>query len=171
MSKSKLQTSIEYLKSVGPSRAEILTKELNISTWSDLLYHFPFRYVDKTIIGSIADAIASGEPSQFVAKVTNISLTKGRFKKRLNVTLFDGKTTLKAVWFQGAKWVVEKLSLGSQYLFYGTVKKTKSGLSFAHHVCYRVFSGCYDVFGCRFYLRLVDRDFVVADCCSSRLKY
>lgn len=132
MSKSKLQTSIEYLKSVGPSRAEILTKELNISTWSDLLYHFPFRYVDKTIIGSIADAIASGEPSQFVAKVTNISLTKGRFKKRLNVTLFDGKTTLKAVWFQGAKWVVEKLSLGSQYLFYGTVKKTKSGLSFAH---------------------------------------
>jgi len=132
LSKSKLQTSIEYLKSVGPSRAEILTKELNISTWADLLYHFPFRYVDKTVIASISDAIASGEPTQFVAKVTNMSLTKGRFKKRLNVTLFDGKTTLKAVWFQGAKWVVEKLDVGSQYLFYGTVKKTKSGLSFAH---------------------------------------
>lgn len=132
MSTSKLQTSIEFLKSVGPSRAEILNKELEIRTWSDLLYHFPFRYVDKTIIGTISDAIASGEPTQFVAKVSNVALTKGRFKKRLNVTLFDGKSTLKAVWFQGAKWIIEKLVQGNQYLFYGTVKKTKSGLSFAH---------------------------------------
>jgi len=132
LSASKLQTSIEFLKSVGPSRAEILSKELDIKTWSDLLYHFPFRYVDKTIIGSISDAITSGEPTQFLAKVTNITLTKGRFKKRLNVTLFDGKSTLKAVWFQGAKWVVEKLNEGEQYLFYGTARKTKSGLSFAH---------------------------------------
>ncbi len=132
MSTPKLHTSIEYLKGVGPSRAEILQQELGIRTWKDMLYHFPFRYIDKTLVGSITDAVATGEPTQFKAIVTKMSVSKGRYKKRLNATLFDGKSTLTAVWFQGVKWVSEKLEVNKEYLFYGTVKKTKSGSSFAH---------------------------------------
>ena len=45
-----LSTSIEYLKGVGPVRAELLKKELGIFTYEDLLMHFPFRYVDKSNI-------------------------------------------------------------------------------------------------------------------------
>lgn len=132
MNTSKLHTSVEYLKGVGPSRADILYKELGIRTWKDVLYHFPFRYIDKTEVGSITDAVASGEPTQFRAIVKKMSVSKGRFKKRLNATLFDGKSTLTAVWFQGVKWVSEKLEVDKEYIFYGTVKRTKSGRSFAH---------------------------------------
>ena len=52
---SKLHNNIEFLKGVGPKRAEILQQELNIFTWSDLIHHFPFRYVDKSKFYSIAE--------------------------------------------------------------------------------------------------------------------
>ncbi len=127
-----LDTPIEFLKGVGPSRAKLLTSELGIRTWKDMLRHLPFRYVDKTQIFTIAEAKQSEEAVQFKAAVRSISMTKGRYKKRLIVTLQDSTGTLRANWFQGIKWVAEKLQEGSIYLFYGKINNYKGQLSLNH---------------------------------------
>ena len=79
-----LSTSIEYLKGVGPVRAELLKKELGIFTYEDLLMHFPFRYVDKSNIYKISEISDSLSQIQFKGKIVRIEEKGQRKAKRLN---------------------------------------------------------------------------------------
>ncbi|MEO0404980.1 MAG: hypothetical protein AAF193_08925, partial [Bacteroidota bacterium] len=66
MAESSLLTSIEFLKGVGPKRAEVLRSELGVTTFQDLLNHFPFRYIDKTSFHNIRDIASEMEPVQLI---------------------------------------------------------------------------------------------------------
>jgi ATP-dependent DNA helicase RecG len=100
-------TSVEFLKGVGPQRAAMLQKELKISTFGHLLQHYPFRYEDRTKFHSIATVTEEMPYVQVVGKITSLEMAGAGFKKRLTGQLTDGTGTLELVWFQGINWVLQ----------------------------------------------------------------
>ena len=106
-----LSTSIEYLKGVGPVRAELLKKELGIFTYEDLLMHFPFRYVDKSNIYKISEISDSLSQIQFKGKIVRIEEKGQKKAKRLIAHFQDSSGTIELIWFKSIKWIKQNLSL------------------------------------------------------------
>lgn len=127
-----LETPIEYLKGVGPQRAEVLKKELQIFTFSDLLAFYPFRYVDRTKFYKINEINAELPHVQLRGKVTGMRLEGAERKKRLLVSFADETGTIELVWFQGAKWMKEKLKTGEEYIVFGKANTYKKTFSIPH---------------------------------------
>ncbi len=111
---------IVYLKGVGPSRAKVLAAELGIRTCGDLLEYFPFRHIDRSMQSTVA---ALTEESGYVVLRGTMSnmqtVSTGRFRERLTVDFSDGTGILQLVWFQGTKWVREKLKPNVKYTIMG----------------------------------------------------
>lgn len=122
-SHSILSSSIEYLKGVGPQRADLLRKELNIHTFGDLLNHFPFRHVDKTSVTPIAAAGGSAEPVQVRGILTHMEETGIKRSRRLVAYIKDRTGEMELTWFQGIPWVKKTLVTGKEYLVYGKVSR------------------------------------------------
>ncbi|MDP1622952.1 MAG: ATP-dependent DNA helicase RecG [Bacteroidales bacterium] len=114
-----LETSIEYLKGVGPARADLLKKELNIHTFGDLLTYFPFRYVDRSKFYQIADIRDESSFVQIKARVIHIQSVGAHHHQRLVATVSDGTGEIDLVWFQGIKWIVNMLSPRQEYIIFG----------------------------------------------------
>lgn len=116
-----LSSPIGYLKGVGPQRAELLQKELNIYTFEDLLQHFPFRHVDKTKITPVA-AIGTEEAYVQVAGILGPPDMVGeRRGRRLVATLRDASGTLELVWFQSIHLIRKIVQPGQAFIAYGKV--------------------------------------------------
>lgn len=116
-----LSNPIEYLKGVGPQRADLLKKELNIFTFHDLLHHFPYRHVDKTKISLIRDIDFQTEFIQVAGILQNVEITGDKRSRRLTAQLKDKSGILELTWFQGTAWIQKSLSAGQAYLVYGRV--------------------------------------------------
>jgi ATP-dependent DNA helicase RecG len=116
-----LSSPIEYLKGVGPQRADLLKKELGIFTFKDLLEHFPYRHIDKTKINLIKEITQQTDFIQVSAKVRSIETFGEKRAKRLVVEINDSSGTLELVWFQGIAWVQKMLEIGKHYFVYGRV--------------------------------------------------
>ena len=89
-----LQTHIEFLKGVGPQRAKILRDELGIATYFDLLYHFPFRYIDRSKFHLIKDIPQIDGYVQLKGQIVSVSETGSGRQKRLNVKFRDFRYAL-----------------------------------------------------------------------------
>ncbi len=115
-----LYDDIAYLKGVGPSKAKILASELDIHTLADLLDYLPFRYVDRSVISTVASL---SEDESFVVlrgMVNNMqTVATGKFRERLTVDFHDATGSLQLVWFAGTKWVRERLKPNVEYLVMG----------------------------------------------------
>ncbi|MDO9511296.1 MAG: ATP-dependent DNA helicase RecG [Bacteroidales bacterium] len=120
-----LDTSIEYLKGVGPQRASLLKKELEIFCFGDLLMHYPFRYVDRTRIFSVNELNEDIPFIQLRLKIARIEHIGAGRSARMVAHCFDDTGEMDLVWFQGIKWVKDKLKPGLEYLVFG--KPTKYG--------------------------------------------
>jgi ATP-dependent DNA helicase RecG len=118
---SILSNPIEYLKGVGPQRADLLKKELGIFTFKDLLEHFPYRHVDKTKVNLIREINPSTEFIQVAGKLVSLEMMGERKGKRLVAEIQDASGSLELVWFQGAGYIQKMLSIGQTYLVYGKV--------------------------------------------------
>ncbi len=112
-----LQSDIKYLPGIGPKRGELLTKELGIATFRDLLYFFPFRYIDRSHIYTIRELLPSMAYVQIRGKVTGMS-TVGNTpaNKRLVVVMRDSTGTIELIFFKGTKWIQEKIAVGAEYI-------------------------------------------------------
>src|SRR6187431_2091881 len=99
------ETPIEYLKGVGPQRAALLNKELNIFTFGDLIQYYPFRYEDRTKFYSIKELSDEMPYVQIKGIITKKEVIGVGSKKRLVAHLKDASGTLELVWFQGIKWM------------------------------------------------------------------
>jgi ATP-dependent DNA helicase RecG len=127
-----LETPIEFLKGVGPQRAQLLRTELNISNFEELLQHFPFRYVDRSKFYSIAevnDSVAFIQTKGLIIKTETIGEKRA---KRFVATLKDHSGTIELVWFQSLKWVTEFVKIGEQYVVFGKPVDFKGKYSFNH---------------------------------------
>jgi ATP-dependent DNA helicase RecG len=116
-----LNSPIEYLKGVGPQRADLLKKELNIFTFNDLLNHFPHRHVDKTKVNFIREIDPSTDYIQVTGSLHNIDTIGIKSGRRMVATLWDKTGTLELAWFQGINWIQKILQPGEQYLVFGKV--------------------------------------------------
>jgi ATP-dependent DNA helicase RecG len=116
-----LNSPIEYLKGVGPQRADLLKKELNIFTFNDLLNHFPHRHVDKTKVNFIREIDPSTEYIQVAGTLHNLDVIGIKSGRRLVATLRDKTGALELTWFQGINWIQKILQPGEQYLVFGKV--------------------------------------------------
>ena len=127
-----LKTTIEFLKGVGPARAEILTKEARIFTFNDLLHYFPFRYVDRSVFHKIVDVPGQSSEVQLKGVVRRVQEVGEQRRKRLVAQLEDDTGVIELVWFKGIKWVKSSLFEGKTYLVYGKANKFGNKWNIAH---------------------------------------
>ncbi|MGB0983305.1 MAG: ATP-dependent DNA helicase RecG [Saprospiraceae bacterium] len=133
MSERKLlKTAIEYMKGVGPQRADMLKKELSIFNFGDFLMQFPFRYVDKTQFHRIADIDEETENIQLKGVLRRLETVGDGRKKRLVGRFRDASGVIDLVWFKGAKYIEKQLQIGGEYVVYGKPNFFKSYKSIPH---------------------------------------
>jgi ATP-dependent DNA helicase RecG len=113
------ETSIEYLKGVGPQRAELLKQELGIFTFGDLSCYYPFRYVDKSKFYKVAEINNDLPYVQIKGYIDKIEMTGGKRIVRMNARFRDETGTLELVWFNGFKWLKDKFNPHQQYIIFG----------------------------------------------------
>ena len=114
-----LDRPIEYLKGIGPQRAEVLKKELNIFLYKDLLTYFPFRYVDRTKFHTISQASDEMPFIQLRGFLLKMELIGQKNTKRLVVLFKDNTGIIELVWFKSYNWVSKQLKLGAEYIVFG----------------------------------------------------
>lgn len=128
-----LDTKIEFLKGVGPNRAETLQKELGVYSFRDLVFLFPFRYVDRTQFHFIKDARTDGDTLQLKGKLVSLERIKGKNNRsRLVGMLKDSSGFMELVWFQGVKILQGTLQEGEEYIVYGKVSIYKGKRTITH---------------------------------------
>jgi ATP-dependent DNA helicase RecG len=127
-----LNTPVEYLKGVGPLRGELLRKELEISTYGDLLQHYPFRYFDRTGITKIANINDTTEYVQLSGKIVNIYEEGEGRKRRISATLYDDTGRINLVWFQSLTWVKKNIEEYGQYVVFGKISSFNGSYSITH---------------------------------------
>lgn len=129
---SFFDTSLEFLKGVGPQRAALLQKELKLFTFGDLIQHYPFRYEDRTRFYRISEVNELMPFVQMKGKISDVELIGDKFKRRLVAYLSDDTGELELVWFQGINWAMQKLKPNVDYVVFGKPSRYGSKLSIAH---------------------------------------
>ena len=129
-----LDNGLKFVAGVGEVRAKLLEKELGLSTMRDMLYHFPFRYIDRTKvykIGEISEA-AGLAYVQFRARVTGVSYAGTGRKQRFSVYVSDSTGSAELIWFQGIKWIEKRIEVGREYLIFGKPSFFRGEFSVVH---------------------------------------
>jgi ATP-dependent DNA helicase RecG len=114
-----LNSNITYLPGVGPKRADLLSKELNINTFRDLLYYFPYRYIDKTRFYKIAELDPELPYVQIKGMIRGYHNDGQGAGKRLVADFYDETGSIKLVWFKGGKWITGSYTTGIEYIVFG----------------------------------------------------
>ncbi|UAB74834.1 ATP-dependent DNA helicase RecG [Mesoflavibacter sp. SCSIO 43206] len=129
---TNLQTPIDYLKGVGPNRADLLRKELGIHTYQDLINLFPNRYLDRTQYYKINQLQPNASEVQIVGKIIKFEEVAQKRGKRLVATFKDETGTMELVWFRGQKWIRESLKLNTPYVIFGKTNLFANKFSMPH---------------------------------------
>ncbi|WP_026933889.1 ATP-dependent DNA helicase RecG [Christiangramia echinicola] len=132
MIQNLLQTPIEYLKGVGPNRAEVLKKELNIKSYRDLINFFPNRYIDKTGFYKINQLQRNSSDVQIVGKIVHMRMVEQKRGKRLVADFVDDTGKMELIWFRGHKWIRENLKLNTPYVIFGKTNWYNGTFSMPH---------------------------------------
>tara|TARA_B100000508_G_C11465748_1_gene282341 strand:+ start:5893 stop:7992 length:2100 start_codon:yes stop_codon:yes gene_type:complete len=127
-----LETSIEYLKGVGPKRAELLKKELRIFKYKGLLFHFPFRYVDRSKYYSVREINAEHSQVQIRGKIGKVEMLGKPRQKRLVAEFYDSTGSVDLVWFKGASYIKPTLKPDVEYVVFGKPNFFKNRFNIAH---------------------------------------
>ncbi len=128
-----LDTPIEYLRGVGPERAKLLKKELNIHSYGDLANFFPNRYIDKTKFYRINQlAAVDAAQVQVVGKITHLKTAGTGKATRLVATFIDQTGSMELVWFKGQKYFRDILKINQPYVAFGKVAQYGATFSMAH---------------------------------------
>ncbi|TQD39276.1 ATP-dependent DNA helicase RecG [Haloflavibacter putidus] len=132
MNSENLHTPIEYLKGVGPNRAELLKKEMGIFSYADLLNLFPNRYIDKTRYYKIRELQRNSAEVQIVGKIVHLKTVEQKRGKRLVAQFIDDTGKMELVWFRGHKWIKESLKINQAYVIFGKVNWFNGSFSMPH---------------------------------------
>jgi ATP-dependent DNA helicase RecG len=114
-----LKQDIQFLPGVGPVRGDILRKEIGIHTFEDLIYYFPYRYVDKSRFYKINEINPDLPYIQIRGTIRNYTTIGGGRKKRLVAAFGDETGTIELIWFKGTKWIPENFPPGKEVVVFG----------------------------------------------------
>ena len=123
---------ITYLKGVSVQRATLIYTELGIKTCNDLLYFFPFRYIDKTTFYTVKELQTNTSEVQIVGKITKVKSVAQKRGSRLVATFEDATGTMELVWFKGQKWIKEALKINEPYVVFGKLNHYNGRFSIPH---------------------------------------
>ncbi|MGN1237898.1 MAG: ATP-dependent DNA helicase RecG [Muribaculaceae bacterium] len=126
------KTDIKFLHGVGPKRAEMLAKQLDIRSYYDLLYYFPFRYVDKNKIHRICDIEGEMPYIQLKGRFLSFTVNGEGARRRLNALFSDGTGTIEVVWFNRVKQIQESYHTGVEYVIFGKPTEFNRHYSISH---------------------------------------
>ena len=123
---------IKYLTGVGPQRASLLGKELGIYTLHDLLYYFPYKYVDRSRIYAIHEIDASMPYIQLKGEIVSFETAGEGRGRRLIAHFTDGTGFVDLVWFQGIKYLLNRYKVHKEYLVFGKPTVFNGRINIAH---------------------------------------
>ncbi len=129
---SFLKTPIEYLKGVGPNRAELLQKELGVFTFYDWLNHFPFRYVDRTKVHKVSELSPDLPHVQLKGTLHNLKVLGQARQQRLTAKFTDDSGSVDLIWFRGVKWLATALISNQTYVLFGKPTRFNNKINIAH---------------------------------------
>ena len=119
MSYDLLLQAVEYAKGVGPVKGDVLKKELMVFTFEDILTYYPYRYVDRSRFHTIEQITEEGVFVQLVGKIIGIQIHGLKRKARMTALFQDKTGTIELIWFQGLKWIQDKIVQGKEYVIFG----------------------------------------------------
>ncbi|MGM9476836.1 ATP-dependent DNA helicase RecG [Pedobacter sp. GSP4] len=132
MFNSVLDTPVEFLKGVGPSRADVLKKDLGLFTFQDMLAHYPFRYIDRTKYFKINQINPDSQYIQIIGRVINKKVIGDKRAKRIVAVFKDDTGIMELVWFQSLKWVDDNITVGTAYVAFGKPSIFNGTFSISH---------------------------------------
>lgn len=125
-------TDIKYLPGVGPKKAEIFNKEIDVFSVEDLFYYYPYKYIDKSRIYFIHEIDGNMPYIQLKGRITAFETAGEGRAKRLIAHFTDGTGFIDLIWFQGARFVVDKYKINLPYLIFGKPTVFGSKFNIAH---------------------------------------
>jgi ATP-dependent DNA helicase RecG len=128
----KLQQDIKFLPGMGPKRSELLNKELNVFTIHDLLYYFPYKYIDRSKIYSIHEINPDLPYIQIKGRITGFEVIGFKNKKRLVAHFTDGTGVIELVWFQGYKYIAQGIKADTEYIAFGKPTEFSGKVNIIH---------------------------------------
>jgi ATP-dependent DNA helicase RecG len=127
-----LSTEIKFLPGVGPKRAELLGKELGLTSYKDLLEFYPYKYIDRSRIMNIREINSTHSHIQLKGKITSFKMAGSQRSKRLVAIFADSTGSVELVWFKGIQWVQKNYSVGVEYLLFGKPSVFSGKINIAH---------------------------------------
>ncbi len=113
------RTDIQYLHGVGPKRAELLARELNVRSFYDLLYYFPFRYIDRSTVHHISSLSGEMPYIQLRGRFTSFTPHGEGARRRLHALFSDGTGSIEVVWFNRVKYISGQYNTSTVYTLFG----------------------------------------------------
>ena len=127
-----LDTEIKFLPGVGPKRAEMLAAEAGIQTFRDLLYYFPYKYIDKTRFYTISELDTDMQYVQIRGKIRRFVTEGGGAARRLIADFYDETGVVRLVWFKGQRWVMNSYKTEKEYIIYGKPSLFSGAFNIVH---------------------------------------
>lgn len=130
---SILDQDIQFLPSVGPKTKEILSKELSIRSYGDLLEYYPYKYVDRSKIFHISELTSDMPFVQLKGKILSYEeVDIGKRNKMLVAHFSDGYGVVDLVWFRSAQYIIKNYKVGTEYIVFGKPSAYNGRFQFAH---------------------------------------
>ena len=121
-----------YLPGVGPKKADVLRKEINVSSWEDMLYYFPYKYIDRSKIFKIRDIDGNMPFIQLKGKIYGYETLGEGHKKRLTAAFYDDTGDIDLIWFQNIKSIQNHYKQGIEYILFGKPAFFNGNIQVAH---------------------------------------
>jgi len=127
-----LDQDIKFLPGIGPQRADILKKELKIFSFEDLLYYFPYKYIDRKKFYQVAQLKQTMSYIQLKGRIIKFETNGEGSKQRLIAHFSDESGVMELLWFQGIKWVRENIRTNTDYVVFGKPSVFSGKLNIVH---------------------------------------
>nr|WP_321453023.1 ATP-dependent DNA helicase RecG [uncultured Carboxylicivirga sp.] len=137
--------NITYLPGVGPKKAELLQKELKVASYEDLLYYFPYKYVDRSKFYSIRDIDSKHAYIQLKGKFTSLKTVGTGRQARLTAMFSDGTGVIELVWFKGQKYIKDSINPNAEYIVFGKPSSFNGQYNIVHPEMDKVENGQYKI--------------------------
>lgn len=132
MAMNDLYTSLTYLKGVGPYKAGLMSSELGIRTFGDLIEYFPFRYIDRSVVYQPNEVSPGPAEIQVRGVLSEIKLLGHGPKKRLTAKLDSDNGSIELIWFKGVKWIQKSINPGNEVIAFGRISDFNGNFSMSH---------------------------------------
>ncbi len=127
-----LEQDIKFLPGVGSKRAELLDKELKIKTFRDLIYYFPFKYIDRTKFYRISEIHSQMPFIQIKGKIRSVETVGEGNKQRLSAQFYDESGSIELIWFKALKWQKDHLKTDTEYIVFGKPSEFGGRINIVH---------------------------------------